>query len=226
MSERGQAPGADGEALPRLPPGRHGLPREFVVQNQRERLAAGIISTVAEHGYHGTTVTRIATAAGVSRRTIYGHFSSKDECFLATFEMVTDHLMEAMRSAGAGSDEWPDRVRAELGALLDSLAANPDLASFCLIAPPTAGGGIAARYQTFLGRLVDQMTEDLPEPAQARRPSEAAEYGLMGGLAGLLVAKVKAGEGEELSNLLPDLLELVLTPYLGRELAVREARRT
>jgi hypothetical protein len=116
-------------------------------------------------------------------------------------------------------------VRAKLGALLDSLAANPDLASFCLIAPPTAGGEIASRYQAFLGRLLDQLTDELPGPPQSRRPSEAAEYGLMGGLAGLLVAKVNAGEGEQLSSLLPDLLELVLTPYVGREVAVREARR-
>ena len=55
-----QSPG-----LSRLPPGRHGLPRDFVVQNQRDRLAAGIIAAVSEFGYHETTITQIAAAAGV-----------------------------------------------------------------------------------------------------------------------------------------------------------------
>jgi hypothetical protein len=36
---------------------------------------------------------------------------------------------------------------------------------------------------------------------------------------------VNAGEGERLVDLLPDLLELVLTPYIGRERAVEEAGR-
>ena len=36
--------------LGRLPPGRHGLSREFVTENQRNRLTAGMIAAVAEHG--------------------------------------------------------------------------------------------------------------------------------------------------------------------------------
>ena len=42
--------------LARLPPGRHGLPREFVAHNQRERLIAGIAEAIAENGYAGTTI--------------------------------------------------------------------------------------------------------------------------------------------------------------------------
>ena len=64
-----------------------------------------------------------------------------------------------------------------------------------------------------------------PEPPQTRELGEVAERSLLGGLVGLLVAKVNAGEGERLTELLPDLHELVLSAYLGREQAVREARR-
>src|SRR6187455_2663699 len=66
-----------------LPPGRHGLPREFVAHNQRERLIAGLAEAVAENGYAGTTIAHIPRQAAVSRRTFYEHFSSKDECFIA-----------------------------------------------------------------------------------------------------------------------------------------------
>ncbi len=38
--------------------------------------------------------------------------------------------------------------------------------------------------------------------------------------------KVEAGEGESLPDLLPDLVELTLAPFLGRAEAVRVARAT
>jgi AcrR family transcriptional regulator len=212
-----------GEGLPRLPPGRHGLPREFVTRNQRDRITAGIIAAVATDGYHDATVSEIAAAAGLSRRTFYGYFRSKEECFLATYETIADHLEQVMREAGGSERGWPRRVAAELGALLDAYASNPDLASFTLVAPPAAGGGIAEAYRAFLERLLALVTDGMPKGA--RTPSESARYALAGGLAALIVAKVNAGDGEELGGLTPDLVELVLTPYMGRERAIKEAGR-
>ena len=42
--------------------------------------------------------------------------------------------------------------------------------------------------------------------------------------AALVVRKVEAGEGQRLPELLPDLLELTLSPYVGRDEAIRLAR--
>jgi AcrR family transcriptional regulator len=215
--------GAGKAGLPSLPPGRHGLPREFVVKNQRERLAAAMIQVIAERGFYATTITQIAAAAGVSRRTFYGYFKTKQEAFFETYAMVSDFLFAAMAETGEAQRGWPARVRAELAVLLEAFAANPDLVRFALIAPPAAGGEIAAAYRGFLGRLLELLGEGRPK--SVRRPSVAAEHGLIGGLAALVVDKVKAGEGERLTELAPDLLELVLTPYLGRQRAIAEARR-
>jgi AcrR family transcriptional regulator len=210
--------------LPRLPPGRHGLSREFVVQNQRDRLAAGMIAAVAEHGYHEATITQIAAAAGVSRRTFYGYFSSKEECFFDTYGLIEEHLATAMAGADEGIAEWPGQVRARLGALLEVFAANPDLARVCLIAAPNAGGEVAARYRCLLERLFGLLNDGKPAPPATREPSKAVEEGLAGGIVALIVHRVRAGDGERLAELVPDLLELVLAPYLGRQAAVRAAR--
>jgi AcrR family transcriptional regulator len=222
VNRPGQPSGEGGEPLPKLPPGRHGLSRDFVSRNQRERITAGIIAAVAASGYHEATVSQIAAAAGLSRRTFYGYFKSKEECFFATYETIASHLEEAMREAGGSERGWPRRVAAELGALLDTYASNPDLASFTLTAPPAAGGEIAEAYRGFLERLLALVAEGMPKGA--RTPSATARYALAGGLAALIVAKVNAGEGEELDALAPDLIELVLTPYIGRERAIKEAR--
>jgi AcrR family transcriptional regulator len=219
---KGEQAGEDSApGLARLPPGRHGLSREFVAKNQRDRLTAGMIAAVAEHGFHEATITQIAAAAGVSRRTFYGYFSSKEECFFDTYGQVADHLEGAMSSAGADEAEWPARVRAQLTAMLETFAANPDLARFALIAPPNAGGEIAARYRELLERLFAILAETKPPPPEVREPSRAVADGLLGGIVALIVRKVKAGEGEELVELAPDLLGLFLAPYYGREEAVR-----
>ncbi len=193
-------------------------------RNQRDRITAGIIAAVADSGYHQATVSQISAAAGLSRRTFYGYFKSKEECFLATYETITVHLEEEMREAGGSERGWPRRVVAELHALLGAYASNPDLAIFTLLAPPAAGGEMAEAYRGFLERLLALVTEDMPKGA--RTPSEAARYALAGGLAALIVAKVNAGEGEQLVALAPDLVELVLTPYMGRERAITEAARS
>jgi hypothetical protein len=61
-------------------------------------------------------------------------------------------------------------------------------------------------------------------PKRARCVPPAAEYGLAGGVAALVLAGLAEGRGQRLQDLLPELTELVLTPYLGRGEAARLAR--
>src|SRR3954453_20112725 len=99
-------------APPRLPAGRHGLPREFITQNQRERIITALVDTVAERGYNATTVANITKAASVSRRTFYEHFSDKEACFLAAYDMVADPIRASMRAAAESFSDLPQQVRA------------------------------------------------------------------------------------------------------------------
>lgn len=62
-----------------LPPGRHGLPKEFIAANQSTRLISGFAHSVRERGYCATTIANITACASVSRRTFYEHFGSKEE---------------------------------------------------------------------------------------------------------------------------------------------------
>src|SRR5262245_40362542 len=106
-----------------------------------------MISTVAKHGYYDATISGIVEAAGVSRRTFYERYSSKEQCFLATFDAIADFMRDAARTAASDEEEWPERVRVKIASQLEIYAANPDLARFTLIAPGRAGDAIAKRYQ-------------------------------------------------------------------------------
>ncbi|MGN6275686.1 MAG: TetR/AcrR family transcriptional regulator [Solirubrobacterales bacterium] len=222
MSKRPTAEEEAAARLARLPPGRHGLSREFVTQNQRDRLVAGMIAAIAEKGYRDATVTDISAAAGVSRRTFYGYFSSKEDCYLATYEVVARHLAETSRAAGKGQRSWARRVRAEIGGAMEFFSGNPDLVRFYLQAPPRAGEGIAARYRRGAERVLAQLADGVP--AKAKKPNPDVLNAISGGMAALIVRKVEAGEGDRLAELVPDLTEIFLTPFLGRAEASRLAR--
>jgi AcrR family transcriptional regulator len=213
----------ESQGLPRLPPGRHGLPRDFVIQNQRDRLAAGIIAAVSEFGYHETTITQIAAAAGVSRRTFYSYFNSKEECFFATFDQIVAHLCEAAREAAASRSEWPAQVAARFGAALDVYSTNPQLARFTRAVPPRAGGEVTSHYRAALDDALAELVDGMPPAPADQTPSAAVRHSLIGGAASLLVQKLEAGEGDRIRELGPDLVELFLTPFIGRADAVLAA---
>jgi AcrR family transcriptional regulator len=181
-----------------------------------------MIRVVVDHGYHDASVSQVVAAAGVSRRTFYNYYPDKAGAFAEVYREITDFLCASMREAGEGERGWPARVRAEIESMLDTFAANPDLVRFVLLAPPAAGGEIAAAYREFLARLLAVLLEGRPQ--RTRKPVPAAEYGLVGGLAGLLVAAARQGGSAALAALAPEAVELVLTPYLGREAAARAAR--
>jgi AcrR family transcriptional regulator len=205
----------------RLPPGRHGLTADAVSESQRERLLNGVVEAVGEHGYDATTIAQLIEAAQVSRRTFYEHFADKEACFLAAYEMIVEHLRGALAEAERET-VWPDRVRAELETLLGIFAADPTLGAFVLVESLAAGGEVAARHRDSLRCLGGLLRPQPPAPDDAL--AEAREQALVGGIATLVVRRLKAGEAHRLEDLLPDLHELVLTSYLPRREAQRLAR--
>jgi AcrR family transcriptional regulator len=212
--------------LARLPPGRHGLPREFVANNQRERIVTALVDTVAKRGYNATTVGDITKAASVSRRTFYEHFTGKEACFLAAYEMVSDHIRSSMQAAAGVFEEWPQKVRAALATMLRFLSAEPELARLCMIEPIAAGGEIAARHQVSMQGFVEILKAGRPTRDGERPLPEATEDALVGGIVTLIVREISAGRTAKLEELLPDLIELTLAPYLGSEDAERLARQS
>ena len=203
--------------LARLPPGRHGLPREFVVHNQRERLIAGLAEAIAENGYSGTTIAHITRHAAVSRRTFYEHFSSKDECFVAAYDTVMVELRDRVSAAFEGADDWPHAVKAGIGAMLEFLAAEPSLARLCMVEALVAGPVVVERYDAAIQSFVPyfQSGREGRPPEVLARLSPTTEEALVGGMVSLISRRIIAGKAEELEELLPDLVEFTLTPYVG-----------
>jgi len=216
--------GARASAAPageqRLPPGRHGLPREAVAENQRERLLNGVVEAVARDGYNATTITGIVKAAKISRRTFYEHFEGKQDCFVAAYAMIEAHVLESMLAAPGAGEEWPERVRARLAALLEVLARDEAVTRCFLVEPLAAGGEVAARYREAMSLIAAALR---PEPPPSQLNMEVRDQALIGGIATLIVRRLNTAGAARLPELLPDLTELSLAPFVGRQEAKRLA---
>jgi AcrR family transcriptional regulator len=208
----------------RLPAGRHGLPREFVLENQRERIVTALVDTVALRGYKATTVADVTEAAGVSRRTFYEHFAGKEDCFATAYEMIAAHISDSMSAAAEVFEEWPMKVRAALATMLRFLSGEPEVAKVYALESVAAGGEISARHRDSLKGLAQVFREGRLGRDDEPPLPEVTEETLVGGVVSLIVREIVAGRTEQLGDLLPDLVELTLTPYLGAGEASRLAR--
>jgi AcrR family transcriptional regulator len=210
------------DELAQLPHGRHGLPPEFVQHNQRERLIASFTHLVGEVGFNDTTIGATTEGAGVSSRTFYTYFKTLEDCYLAAFDAAILRFAPPIRDAFDSEEQWPLRIRAGLAVTLDLLAADPAGARLLTAETFVAGSAMAERYKA----VIDQAAAAL-RAGRALRDERAAplpettEKGLLGAINGLIARQIYAGGAERLPQLLPDLVQFALTPYLGPA----EARR-
>jgi AcrR family transcriptional regulator len=210
----------------RLPRGRHGIPQEVVAANQRERLLKATAAAIAERGYASLAVGDVTSRAGVSRATFYKLFKDKHACVLAAQGWAIDRLQRAIVGAGESSAAagglWPEAVAAGVGAALDFAAEFPGQARLVLASghspsePRLARDGLALHLQ--LGRLLHEGSRCFPG---ARSPSALGEQAAVGAAMSIVGTCLAAGEVEALPKLKSDLVQIVLTPYLGGN----EARR-
>ncbi len=70
--------------------------REEKRQQTLKRITQSAISLFAKQGYEATTLDAIAAAAGISRRTFFHYFKSKDDILLSQQAGLGEQLVEAL----------------------------------------------------------------------------------------------------------------------------------
>ncbi len=86
---------------------------------RREQLLDAALVTFARYGFRRTAMDDIATAAGVSRPSLYQHFAGKDDVFRALSQRIHDRALDASRAAARQDAALADRLRAVLAPKLD-----------------------------------------------------------------------------------------------------------
>jgi AcrR family transcriptional regulator len=170
----------------------------------------------AEQGYEATKISDIVRRAGVARKTLYDNFEGKEEVFLAAFDGARDEVLRRVEASGADLDgDWRDRIEAGLGAFLGYVAEQPTLARMCMIEALSATPATTRRYEDALETFVELTRRALPR--DDRLPDTIGET-LVGGVAWIVYQQIRRGEAERAEDLLPELTEFMIGPYVGTRL--------
>jgi AcrR family transcriptional regulator len=221
-SSRGASLGARRRAQA---PARLVAPDGRLVEIQRSRLLAGAVGAIDELGYAHTTVAQITSRARVSRRTFYELFENREECLAALLDNVLGMLERELAEAALEGLPWRERLRGGLLVILAFFDREPALARVCVVHSQQGGPAVLARREETLTRLAGVIDEGRGESARATDCSPLTAEGLVGAAFGIVYARVARGERRPLSDLLGELMGMIVLPYLGPAAARREQSR-
>jgi AcrR family transcriptional regulator len=221
----------------RLPSGRHDLPRQFIVKNQRERIVDATAAIVAEKGLASLTIPEIARRANVSHQTFYEMYPTKHDAFLGTQKVGLHQALGVTIAAYEENEEdWPRGVAAGLRALLGYLASEPAHAHLILVdtfaASPEAIEIRDTSIHAFAAYLQpgyhyassSSNGSGTPVAAGGRVPGVAPEA-IAGGIWQVLNYYIEDERTDELPEVAPQLIYAALTPFIGPGDAAKAARR-
>ena len=211
------------ERLSKMPPGRHLIPSDFVSQNQRERMLLATAELVAERGYQKITIELIAKTSRVALVTFYEHFASKEECFLAAFDESVAAAREVFAELLDDEQPWQEQISFGLEIFLEMVVKEKARAKLCIVEAQAAGSTSLARYQAMLESVAPKLREGREFNPRAVRLPDGLEVAIAGGIAWLVHQRLVADDVGDLKALLPEMLQVTLTPYIGEVEAGRAA---
>jgi AcrR family transcriptional regulator len=218
----GQPRQTPGEPTP-LPRGRHRLPFEVVVENQRRRLISGTASALAVHGYTELTVKQVIEAAGVSRTTFYANFDNKCDCVLAAHRDVFERLLALLVRACATEREWPRKVRAAIAATFSFVREAPDEARLLTLGALATDLAIGRQVIDSNAHLAALLRDGRRQTPLGPSLPELTEEALIGAVSSIFGSRLHDRGIEGLRELESEIVQLVLTPYIGAEEAAQVA---
>jgi AcrR family transcriptional regulator len=202
-----------GERYRKLTPG-PGRSAAEVSEHQRVRIQGAMVEIVAERGYDAVRVRDLVRLAGVSSRTFYENFESKEDCFLRTYEMVTRGVAQRIIASQAQERDWRARPLLIFAALARELESEPEAGRFALIEAYAAGPAALEQVQRAERAFAAILSESFARAPDGIVVPPLVVEGIVGGVAGVARARLLTGREAELPGLGGELLEWALS-YTG-----------
>jgi AcrR family transcriptional regulator len=191
----------------------------------RLQILSAMVQVASENPVDCVTVEQIVGRAGVSRATFYKIFDDRSDCLNGVVEEAVLVVSERMSRAYSAEKRWIDRIRAGLLALLKFIDEERELARLC-VARAAAGDSVILTRRTELLAEIARVIDLGREAAGAERePPPLAAEDAIGGVAGMIHARLISTNPRPVVELLNPLMGMLVLPYLGGAAALTEVSR-
>jgi AcrR family transcriptional regulator len=194
--------------------------------DDRALILSAISKLTVADGYEALTVSRIRTAAGVSRRAFEALYDGIDDCLLAALELRTGEALAKVVSAHSAGKTWPGGVYRAVAALCAHIAQDTAFAKLAFIDAFAPGPAAIQRRTQLVSTTAELLRESAP-PDQ--RPDPFVAEASVGAVWGVLHHQVVHGQARRLPNMAASLAFLATAPAVGAPTAaqaIRQEQRT
>ena len=193
---------------------RRNASREAVAAHQRARLHAAMIEASARYGYAETTVAKLVGLAGVSKKALYQRFESKEECFLATYDLVVRQAVErisaAYRDAPADERDWAAGLCRAFDAFAGELVERPKPSQLALVEVLAAGPAALERIESAEAVFARMIAQSLAQAPDAVTLPPLLLRSLVGGVWFVSRSRLLGGQPAAVSGCGHELFEWIL----------------
>jgi AcrR family transcriptional regulator len=177
------------------------------------RLLQAMAAVVQKKAYTAITIADIVQAAGVSKRSFYEQFESKEACFLALYRAASASALRTLRETVSPGEGWQTQVEQGLHAYLSHLAAGAGLLRALFIDIHDLGEpGAKARREVMhglAGFMLDTVNSSPRASSTSASFTPALAMAAVGGVNELILMAIEANEVERLADLTPTCIQLV-----------------
>lgn len=186
---------------------------ELLDDAPRARLVAAVGCALQEKSFSAISVADIVRLARVSKRTFYEHFPTREACYIAAYEALTERLLARIVAAANEESVVEARLLATARAYLSALEEVPDLARTFFLEIQLAGpDALKARrkvHQRFADLLRFLVAQSQKERADVRPLSPSMSVAVVGAINELLMVRLEEGRADCLTQLADTMVELV-----------------
>lgn len=195
------------------------LPSDTLQHEHRVRLLQALGAASADKGFAATTIADIVREAGMSKRTFYEHFSSKETCFLALYRAVSASALRTLSDSLQPDRPWHSQVESALDAYFMHLSAGPRLLRTLFVEVHHLGAEGAAVRREVMQHLADFLLEAVnkpgPDGVPVRTLTPTMAMAAVGGINELVLQAIECGEEADLTRLTAPASAIVRALALG-----------
>ena len=192
--------------------GRPAIPKDV----QRSRLIEAAIRAFEARSYDEVKVADIVSEAGMSSRSFYEHFDSKEDVVASFVHQAGQEFLDDLRTLFEQVEHPVERIDQGLRLFLDLFSRVP-------VDVEALGGRAGQRVREARRDYVREITEVVlaelqlwHESGHTAKPADAVYVELvLTGIEGMAFRYYSEGRGEELDQLHPTIMELLLKAFLA-----------